>query len=105
MALGELMCTTVDVNDLAVAEQFWSAVTGWPVTLSRWNDQYSEVGDDESSLLLQRVPEEKSVKNRIHLDFRVEDVQKAVDEVTELGGAEVKPPGFTRTWGSDNVPL
>jgi predicted enzyme related to lactoylglutathione lyase len=104
MAVGELMCAVVDVNDLAVAEQFWSAVTGWPSTLSHWNDQYSEVGDEEASLLLQLVPETKTVKNRIHLDFRVKDVAKAVDEVTELGGAVVKPPGFTRTWGSNDVP-
>lgn len=104
MAVGALMCAVVDVNDLAVAERFWSAVTGWPVTLSRWGDQYSEVGDEESSLLLQMVPEAKIAKNRVHLDFRVKDVARAVDEVLGLGGVVVKPPGYTRTWGSSSVP-
>ena len=104
MALGELMCTTVDVNDLAVAERFWSAVTGWPVTLSRWNEQYSAVGDEDSSLLLQLVPETKTVKNHMHLDFRVQDVAQAVREVIELGGSVVKPPSVTRTWGDGSVP-
>ena len=104
MAVGEYMCPVIDVNDLAVAEQFWVAVTGWPITLSRWNDEYSEIGDQKASLLLQRVPETKAVKNRVHLDFRVDDVAKAVDEVIGLGGGVVKPPGFTRTWEGNNVP-
>jgi predicted enzyme related to lactoylglutathione lyase len=104
MGVGELINAVVDVNDLAMAERFWSAMTGRPVTLSRWDDQYSEVGDAESSLLLQMVPEAKTVKNRVHLDFRVKDVAHAVDEVLELGGALVKPPGYTRTWGSNSVP-
>src|SRR5262245_66309682 len=94
MVVGELMCPVVDVNDLAVAEKFWSAVTGWPVSFSGWNDQYSEVGDEESSILLQLVTETKTVKNRVHLDFRVKDVANAIEEVIELGGVLVRPPGF-----------
>jgi predicted enzyme related to lactoylglutathione lyase len=95
------MCPVVDVNDLVVAERFWSAVTGWPVRLSRWNEEYSEIGDGAHSLLLQLVPEAKAVKNRMHLDFRVQDVAVAVTEVVELGGGVVKPSAFIRTWSGN----
>jgi predicted enzyme related to lactoylglutathione lyase len=35
----------------------------------------------------QRVPEAKTVKNRLHLDVVVEDVEAAVTRVVELGGS------------------
>ena len=35
----------------------------------------------------QRVPEPKSVKNRVHLDIRVDDLQEATDAVLALGGS------------------
>ena len=46
----------------------------------------------------QRVPEVKTVKNRLHLDVVVEDVEAASARVVELGGsvevAEVHEYGF-----------
>jgi predicted enzyme related to lactoylglutathione lyase len=46
----------------------------------------------------QRVPETKSVKNRLHLDVVVDDVDVAAARVLELGGsveaAEVHEYGF-----------
>ena len=35
----------------------------------------------------QRVPEAKTVKNRLHLDIVVDDVEAAADRVVELGGS------------------
>ena len=37
-------------------------------------------------LSFQRVPEQKSVKNRVHLDIRVEDLGTATDAVLALDG-------------------
>ena len=101
--IGKLFCVVIDVNDLAVAERFWSAVTGWPVTLSGWHDEYSEMRQEGSSvtLLLQKVPESKSAKNRMHLDFAVDDLAAATDAVTRLGGTVVMPAGVTVTWSDD----
>ena len=101
--LGKLFCVVIDVNDLAVAERFWSAVTGWPVTLSGWHDEYSEMRQEGSSvtLLLQKVPESKVAKNRMHLDFAVDDVTAAIEAAIRLGGVVVKPAGVTETWSHD----
>ena len=95
MAVGRLRRFVVDVNDLAVGEQFWSAVTGLPVEFSTWQGQFSGLGAIETgSVLLQLVPERKTaLKNRAHLDIGVDDVPGAVAEVIALGGSVVRSPG------------
>ena len=94
MAVGTFRSTTLDVGDLPVAERFWSEVLGLEVQFSAWQGQYSRVGrKGEPSVLLQLVPEPKSAtKNRAHVDVTVDDVEAAVRQVVELGGAVVKPP-------------
>ena len=63
---------TVDSADPFALATFWSAVTGWPVSAQ------DAPGDDEvlveapsplPGLLFIRVPEAKTVKNRVHLDW------------------------------------
>jgi len=99
MAVGRLRRFVVDVNDLAVGEQFWSAVTGLPVAFSGRNStvqgQFSGLGAIETgSVLLQLVPERKTaLKNRAHLDIGVDEVPGAVTEVIALGGSVVRSPG------------
>ena len=99
MAVGTLRRIVIDVNDLAVGERFWSAVSGLPLRFSGTNDasqgQFSALGDIETgSILLQLVPEAKTaLKNRAHPDITVTDVARAVGEVIVLGGTLVKPPG------------
>lgn len=89
MAVGSLRAVTIDVNDLEEGERFWTEVTGWPVTLRRWNGQYSRLGTvGEGSILLQLVAEQKhGGKNRVHLDFTVDEVGEAIAAVLALGGS------------------
>jgi predicted enzyme related to lactoylglutathione lyase len=63
---------TVDCADPYALATFWSAVTGWPVSAE------DEPGDDEvlveapapvPGLLFIRVPEARTVKNRVHFDW------------------------------------
>ena len=99
MAVGRLRRFVVDVNDLAVGEQFWSAVTGLPVAYSGLTDpvqgQFSGLGEKfTGSVLLQLVPERKTaLKNRAHLDIGVDDVPGAAAEVIALGGSVIRSPG------------
>jgi predicted enzyme related to lactoylglutathione lyase len=96
MAVGTLRRFVIDVNDLQIGEQFWSAVTGLEVRFSAWQGQFSGLGEIQTgSILLQLVPETKTtLKNRAHLDLTVEDVDRAFREVVDLGGAVIKPPGL-----------
>jgi predicted enzyme related to lactoylglutathione lyase len=41
-------------------------------------------------LVLQRVPEGKTVKNRVHLDFTVVNVDAAINRILALGGTTVR---------------
>lgn len=63
---------TIDCAEPYELGTFWSQVTGWPLS------DEDEPGDDEvlvvapapvPGLLFIRVPESKSVKNRIHFDW------------------------------------
>jgi predicted enzyme related to lactoylglutathione lyase len=86
MAVGRLRRFVVDVNDLAVGERLWSAVTGLPVEFSGCTSsvqgQFSGLGAIETAL-----------KNRAHLDIGVDDVPGEVAEVIALGGNVLRPPG------------
>jgi predicted enzyme related to lactoylglutathione lyase len=42
-----------------------------------------------SPLLLQRVPESKAVKNRMHLDVIVDDIETEVQRLEELGARRI----------------
>ncbi|WP_194833449.1 VOC family protein [Nocardia sp. XZ_19_369] len=78
---------TIDCADPYKLASFWSDVTGWPVS------DDDEVDDDEAllvapepvpGLLFIRVPEGKTVKNRIHFDWvptertRDEEVERLI---------------------------
>ena len=81
---------TVDCRDPFALAQFWSTVTGWPVS------DIDEPGDDEVAvepaepgvpeLLFVRVPEAKAGKNRLHLDL-VPRARTRDEEVARLRDA------------------
>ena len=63
----------LDVNDLDLAAEFWSAALGFPV--QRPITQFMVLRPDDPEdhrphLILQKVPEDKVAKNRVHLDVR-----------------------------------
>jgi predicted enzyme related to lactoylglutathione lyase len=82
---------TIDAGDPYELARFWSTVTGWPIA------DGDQAGDDEvlvvapapvPGMLFIAVPESKSVKNRVHIDWvpteRTRDEQ--VDHILSLGG-------------------
>lgn len=75
---------SIDSADPYELANFWSRVTGWPVS------DLDSPGDDEvlveaptplPGLLFIRVPEAKTVKNRVHFDW--EPVERSRDEEVE----------------------
>lgn len=79
----------IDCNDLEGMTSFWEAMTG----LSRLagDDSFCILGDREHQgrlkLFMQRVPEPRVGKNRLHLDLYVSNAAAALAEVERLGGA------------------
>jgi catechol 2,3-dioxygenase-like lactoylglutathione lyase family enzyme len=96
MGIGSLRCAVVDVNDLEVAEAFWSEVTGMPVIPSVFPGRYSYLGEPDPwrhRLILHLVRTEKDVEtNRAHVDIWVRDVSVAVAQVEAIGGRLKRAP-------------
>ena len=78
----------IDCNDLEGMTAFWSALTG--LTPLGGDESFTLLGDAEHpgrlKLFMQKVPEPRVGKNRLHLDLYVEDREAAVAEVERLGG-------------------
>ena len=89
-SVGTLYAVTMDVNDLEICAKFWSQVLG--VGILYQNDKYLRLGQkgERPTLLLQKVPEPHKVKNRVHIDIDVSDLDAAVRRVQELGGNKLR---------------
>ncbi|GAA0496300.1 glyoxalase [Paractinoplanes deccanensis] len=85
------LVVVLDCADLDRSAAFWSGVLGYeagPSAPGRYR-QLLPPGGEGVELLLQRVPEPKTGKNRMHLDFRVADLAAEVDRVAALGARRV----------------
>jgi glyoxalase superfamily protein len=117
----------IDALDPGALAEFWRKALGYayeppPPGFATWEEFGHSIGmpeeqfGDQASLIdpegagprifFQRVPEGKSVKNRLHLDVRVagrelrgEDRQKLVDARV----AELIRAGATEAWRNDRI--
>jgi len=96
MGIGKLRCHVIDVNDLAVAEAFWSEVTGLPVIPSVFPGRYSYLGRADPwshEVILHLVKTVKGPEaNRSHVDIWVRDVDRAIEEIEAIGGTLKRAP-------------
>ncbi len=102
--IGRLRCHVIDVNDLAVAEQFWSKVTGLPVITSGWTGRFSYLGQPDPwrhEVILQLVSSTKRPEpNRSHVDIGVRDIDKAIAAIQAIGGTLKRAPSIYPRPGS-----
>lgn len=95
---------SIDSTSPAETAQFWAEVLDWRIV---------EDDDDEVALqppadsplfgkvpdiLFLRVPEDKAVKNRLHLDLRPDDQAAEVARLEELGATRVDIGQGEVTW-------
>jgi predicted enzyme related to lactoylglutathione lyase len=75
----------VDCRNPEVLATFWYALLGGEVVV--W-PQYGIVTLRSEAITLDfvLVPEDKTVKNRLHLDLATDDPEAAIDRVVALGG-------------------
>ena len=86
----ETASVVLDVHDIECEAYFWGAMLGEKPGPLRGEGAWITVGslDSTTALILQKVPEQKVVKNRCHLCFIVPDVDEAVRRIVELGGSQ-----------------
>jgi predicted enzyme related to lactoylglutathione lyase len=84
----------IDCADPVRLAGFWRTITGY-VTLSE-SETWVAIGtaDERTIIGFQRVPEPKTVKDRIHLDFAAEDEEATAHEIEAMGA--------TRLWVSED---
>jgi predicted enzyme related to lactoylglutathione lyase len=88
-------CICVDSTDPGRIASFWEQALGWRRTYDSADEVVLEppAGSPEDGvspdILFLRVPEEKSVKNRLHLDLRPDDQAAEVARLEALGAVRV----------------
>lgn len=96
--IDRLGAVVLDVRELGKMADFWGAVLGEKPGDPRSGGSWLTVGalTDDTWLVLKQVPETKIVKNRLHLDFKVDNVGAAAERITKLGGAILNSDPFGR---------
>jgi hypothetical protein len=90
-----IQCLCVDTTDPARLAGFWESALGWRRTHEDPGEVVLEppAGSREDGvvpdLLFLRVPEEKQIKNRLHLDLRPEDQHAELTRLEQLGARRV----------------
>ena len=91
---------TLDCSDLDRMAEFWQAAVGFVVD-GTIGGRYVSLSGHGVTLTLQRVAEPKTVKNRMHLDLLVEDLEQEVHRLENLGASRVTPTAcqeFGQKW-------
>ncbi|MFI1507659.1 VOC family protein [Streptomyces sp. NPDC020597] len=80
----------VDAADPVALGRWWAAALGW-VVVDESPDEYEirPERDRLPGLLFGRTPDAKTVKNRLHLDFRPDDRDAEVARLLALGARHV----------------
>ena len=91
--------TIVDARDHRALGTWWSEALGWVVV----NDDADEFEirpepDRLPGLLFTPVPEPKTIKNRLHLDFRPDDQAAEVERLIALGATRVDIGQGEQSW-------
>jgi Glyoxalase-like domain len=77
----------IDCDDFEAGIRFWAGALGVAEEAVERGDRYASLGAVAGSLrlLIQRVPESKAVKTRVHLDIETDDVAAEVARLERLG--------------------
>ena len=80
----------IDSQDPVALSRWWSEALGWPVTYADDDEivvePLGELEDQVPVLVFLRVPEPKTVKNRVHLDLGSRDEGHQAEQVERLLG-------------------
>ena len=94
-----LESVTVDSRRPREIARFWADVLGWPITEDDGEFMVAPPGQaGVGGLLFLEVPEDKVVKNRLHLDLRPDDQAAEVARLEALGATRVDVGQGDVTW-------
>jgi hypothetical protein len=79
MALATYQDLCIDVSDARIEGEFWATMLGLSLVMHDDGDAHLDGAVPRERVWLNRVPEPKTVKNRLHLDVNAESVDRALD--------------------------
>ena len=89
-----MMAISFDARDAAQLAQFWAQALHRTVNDGATEDFASIAADTDSrlgpSLMFHKVPEGKTVKNRVHFDLKAAEVLTEADRLTNLGAKQIR---------------
>ena len=91
-----IQCITIDAHDLKKVAYFWAAALDWKITFEDENEICLELLDESPEvgripdILFIKVPDDKVVKNRIHLDLRPDNQDTEVARLESLGAKKIE---------------
>jgi Glyoxalase-like domain len=97
MAIATFKDLCLDAVDPLVLGRFWASALGLELHRQDNGDTYLTGPTPEHTIWVNRVPEPKTVKHRIHLDVAV----RAVEELTALGATVLDAESFSWTLMAD----
>jgi len=77
MALATYQDLCIDVSDARAEGEFWATMLGLRLVLHDDGDAHLDGDQRHDRVWLNRVPEPKTVKNRLHIDVYAESVDRA----------------------------
>jgi predicted enzyme related to lactoylglutathione lyase len=90
-----VQCVNYDAIDPAAQARFWAELLGWRITYEIEKEVVLEppAGSPEDGIvpdiLFLKVPETKTLKNRVHMDLRPDDQDAEVARIEALGGKRI----------------
>jgi predicted enzyme related to lactoylglutathione lyase len=88
-AIARFLFITIDAQDARLVADFWAAVLDTELVEELDEGRFLVLKDREDlpTICIQRVPEPKQGKVRIHLDLGSSDLVEATDRIVALGGS------------------
>ena len=100
-----IQCLVIDAHDCRALAGFWAEALSWRVTYEDGHQSVVEPpegspeADVAPDLLFVKVPDDKTAKNRLHLDLRPVDQAAEVTRLEALGARRVSVgQGEDATW-------
>jgi hypothetical protein len=86
-AVARFLSVVVDCQSPLTLSSFWQALVGGEVDPRTATTDWVSLRDVPrlGYLSFQKVPEKRTVKNRLHLDLDVEDIEEAVASAAAMG--------------------
>ncbi|MGV0745457.1 VOC family protein [Mycolicibacterium sp. XJ870] len=89
----------IDAHDPEALGAWWARALGWPKHTDSDGDVVLTPPPGAGPIwLFLAVPDDKVVKNRLHLDFTPDDQQAEVDRLISLGARHVDIGQGEQTW-------